>query len=50
MTTVYDPVLRRYRATCGCGYEAVRAKREAAEHVLSQHIAYQHDGHEPEAS
>ena len=37
----FDPVLRRYRATCPtCGYVAVRAKREAAVHVLSQHLAY----------
>lgn len=41
---VYDPVLKRYRATCPhCGYVSVRAKREAAEHNLSTHLAYQHD-------
>lgn len=41
----YDAVLKRYRASCPhCSYFAVRAKSEAAEHVLSQHIAYAHDG------
>lgn len=41
---VYDPVIKRYRATCPiCGYAAVRAKWEAAEHVLSQHLAYEHE-------
>jgi hypothetical protein len=43
--TTYDPVLKRHRATCPtCGYAAVRAKRDAAAHVLAQHIAYAHDG------
>ena len=43
ITAQYDPVIRRYRATCpDCGYVAVRAKREAAEHALHQHVAYEH--------
>ena len=47
LRTKYDPVLGRYRAACACGFVAVRAKREAAEHVLAQHVAYEHDGKEP---
>jgi hypothetical protein len=43
LETAYDPVVRRYRSTCPlCGYVAVRAKREAAEHITSQHVAYEH--------
>lgn len=39
----YDAVIKRYRATCPvCMYVAVRAKSEAAEHLLAQHIAYTH--------
>jgi hypothetical protein len=39
----YDGVLRRYRATCPvCGYVAVRSKREAAAHIIVQHVAYTH--------
>lgn len=45
LDAVFDPVVKRYRATCPvCGYFAVRAKREAAIHVLAQHVAYTHDG------
>jgi hypothetical protein len=40
----YDPVVKRWRATCPCGYVAVRAKREAALWALEQHVAYSHDG------
>lgn len=41
----YDPVIGRYVAQCPhCLYFAVRAKSEAAIHVLSQHVAYTHDG------
>jgi hypothetical protein len=41
----YDPVLKRWKAHCShCAYMAVRAKREAAEHILSQHTAYNHEG------
>lgn len=41
----YDPVVKRWRAECPvCGYVAVRAKSEAAEHVCSQHIGYTHEG------
>lgn len=37
----YDPVTKRYRATCPhCGYVAVRAKRESAEHTLSLHVIH----------
>jgi len=44
LDTVYDPVIGRWRSTCPvCGFVAVRAKREAAEHVASQHLAYEHD-------
>lgn len=44
LDATYDPVVKRYRATCPtCGYVAVRAKREAAIHVLSQHVTYTHD-------
>jgi ribosomal protein S27AE len=49
MTTVkiyseYDPVLKRYRVRCPkCGHVAVRAKREAALHVMAQHVAYEGD-------
>lgn len=33
----------RWRSTCPvCGYFSVRAKREAAVHVVSQHVAYEH--------
>ena len=40
----YDPVVRRYRAECPvCGYAAVRAKRDAALHVLAQHVVYAHE-------
>lgn len=40
----YDPVVKRYRATCPvCGYVAIRAKREAAEHVRDQHTTYTHE-------
>lgn len=40
----YDPVVKRYRAQCpDCPFAAVRAKREAALHALSQHVVYQHD-------
>jgi len=40
----YDPVIKRYRATCPeCDYVAVRAKREAAIHAMSLHVAYSHD-------
>jgi hypothetical protein len=39
----YDPVLKRYRAVCSvCAYVAVRARRDAAEHALEQHLAYAH--------
>ena len=41
---VYDPVTKRYKATCPeCGYFAARAKREAALWALDQHIAYEHE-------
>lgn len=41
--SAYDPVIKRYRSTCPeCGYAAVRAKSEAAEHAVAQHVAYQH--------
>lgn len=40
----YDPVLKRYRATCPhCSYFVVRAKRESAEYNLSLHVTYQHE-------
>lgn len=43
--TTYDPVIKRYRGTCPvCGYVAVRAKREAAQHAAEQHATYAHDG------
>ena len=43
--SMYDPVVKRYRATCdACGFVAVRAEREAAEHRLALHINYDHDG------
>lgn len=39
----YDPVAKRYKGDCPlCGYFAARAKRAAALHVLSQHVAYEH--------
>ena len=42
-TTKYDPITKRHRCECAtCAYTAVRAKREASEHVMAQHIAYQH--------
>lgn len=42
--TVYDAATKRYRAACPhCIFVAVRAKREAAEWLLSQHLAYSHD-------
>jgi hypothetical protein len=41
---VYVPVTKRYQATCPeCGKFYVRAKREAALHNLSLHLAYDHD-------
>lgn len=44
---VYDPVIKRYRAFCPkCDYVAIRAKSEAAAHVIAQHVAYAHDGKE----
>lgn len=44
LDAAYDPVLKRYRATCTtCGFVAVRAKRETAIHALSVHRAYQHE-------
>lgn len=40
---VYDPVVKRWKATCPhCGRIVARAKREAAEHNMSQHLAYEH--------
>ena len=40
----YDPVVKRWKATCSeCGYFAARAKREAAVHALAQHVAYEHE-------
>lgn len=42
-TAVYDPVLKRYRATCPeCEFAAVRAKRESAEWNLGVHMSYAH--------
>lgn len=39
----YDAAIKRWRAFCPyCAYQAVRAKREAAEHVVSQHVNYTH--------
>ena len=44
LDAVYDPVTKRYHATCPeCGYKSVRAKREAALHVLAQHVVYTHE-------
>lgn len=41
--TEYDPVLHRYRAFCpACHFQSVRAKREAATHIVAQHAAYEH--------
>jgi hypothetical protein len=41
---LYDPVLKRYRATCElCGFVAVRAQRESAIWNLQQHYAYNHE-------
>jgi len=41
---VYDAVVKRWRALChDCGYQAVRAGRDNAEHVMAQHCAYKHD-------
>lgn len=41
----YDPVAKRWKATCPhCGRIVARAKREAAEHNMAQHVAYEHDG------
>lgn len=41
---VYDPVTKRYRAPCPrCSFVAVRAKREAADNRLDQHLAYDHE-------
>lgn len=40
----YDPALARYRVHCPlCDHFAVRAKKEAAIHVISQHLAYVHE-------
>lgn len=42
--TTYDPVTKRHRAQCPlCPHFSVRAKREAAEHVESQHVTYEHE-------
>lgn len=39
----WDALFKRYRATCTvCGWQGVRAKREAVEHLGSQHLAYEH--------
>lgn len=35
---------KRHRVTCPvCGYATERAKKEAAEHAMAQHLAYAHD-------
>ncbi len=40
---VYSPTIKRWRAACPhCNFVVKRAKREAAEHVLRQHVAYEH--------
>lgn len=40
----YDPVVKRWKAHCPhCGKIYARAKREAAEHVLAQHLSYEHE-------
>ncbi len=45
--TTYDPLIRRYRAAVvkegEVLYVAVRSKREAAEHVARQWIAYSYE-------
>ncbi len=41
-SAVKDPVTKKYVATCECGYRVERSKREAAEHVMSQHVSYTH--------
>ena len=39
----YDRVADRWKAYCPhCGKIFARAKREAAEHVMTQHLAYEH--------
>lgn len=39
---------KRFRAECPhCTFAAVRAKREAAEHALDQHLAYEHGVEDP---
>ena len=35
---------RYFKAVCPiCGYSVRRAKRDSAEHVMSQHVVYFHD-------
>ena len=42
--TTYDAEARRHRAACPfCDYAVVRAKKEAALHVLAQHVIYEHE-------
>jgi hypothetical protein len=39
----YDPIVRRWRVQCHyCSYTSVRAKREASEHIIAQHVTYAH--------
>jgi len=43
ITAVYNRETKRYVAKCPlCPYGNVRSKREAALHVLAQHVAYVH--------
>lgn len=38
----YDRVSDRWKIECHCGRIVARAKREAAEHAMAQHRAYEH--------
>lgn len=45
IVAVKDPATKRHTASCpiaGCAYVADRAKRDTAEWLLSQHLAYTH--------